>query len=55
MKALKKPLIVHIISGDKFASGYVNFMKMKMTEWEHSFFVRDIGFELKFINLEQII
>ena len=55
MKALKKPLIVHIISGDKFASGYVNFMKMKMTEWEHSFFVRDIGFELKFINREQII
>ena len=35
--------IVHIVSRDKFTAGYINFMKLRMTEWEHHFFVAASG------------
>lgn len=31
--------IVHLITNDKFTVGYVNFMKMYMTEYEHFFLI----------------
>lgn len=41
-----KDIIVHIINRDKFTSGYINFMKLRMSEWEHHFFTRDSGFDV---------
>ena len=36
-------IIVHVIARDKFTAGYINFMKLRMTEWEHHFFVAASG------------
>ena len=36
-------IIVHFISRDKFTTGYINFMKLRMTGWEHHFFITAKG------------
>ena len=35
----RKKSIVHIVYKDKFSVGYVNFMKLKMSEYEHYFLI----------------
>lgn len=39
--------ILHIIFRDKFTSGYINYMKIDMAQYEHIFFTEKDGFELK--------
>lgn len=47
--------IVHFIPGGVFASGYINFMKMKMNKYVHFFIMSDEGFELNLIDEKNII
>ena len=47
-------IIMHFIARDKFTTGYINFFKISMPEWEHHFFVSDNGFEIKPVNNENI-
>ena len=49
-----KQQILHIMCNDKFSSGYINFMKISMTEWKHEFVLLGTEFELKLINYDNI-
>lgn len=53
MKELDK--IAHIISRDKFTSGYINFMKLKFPMYDHYFLVRDAGFPLDLVDEKNVI
>lgn len=46
--------IVHFISRDKFTSGYINFMKLKMADYKHSFIISSNGFPLSLIDEEAV-
>lgn len=46
--------IVHILSYDKFTSGYVNFMKEIMDEWQHFFIMSPKYVEDEFVNCDNI-
>lgn len=46
--------IVHFVSRDKFTSGYINFMKIKMRDYEHSFIILSKGFPLSLIDENSI-
>ena len=51
----EKDKIAHIVSRDKFTSGYINFMKLKFPQYEHSFFIRDTGFPLHLVDMEHVV
>ena len=46
-------IIVHfVVTSPAFTAGYINFMKLRMTEWEHHFFVITTPYEIKPVNSE---
>lgn len=47
--------IVHMVKNDKFTIGYINFMKLIMTEWQHYFVVLGGIDENALINCDNII
>lgn len=46
--------IVHILSNDKFTTGYVNFMKEHMSQYRHIFIISGKAWENEFIDGEDI-
>lgn len=49
-----KMQVLHIVNRDKFSSGYINFMKVYMTEYEHAFVLKKDGFELELVDSENV-
>ena len=47
--------ILHIVNSDKFTSAYINYMKMIMTEWRHTFIFLDNGLEISLVNSSNIL
>ena len=46
-------IIVHfVVTSQAFTAGYINFMKLRMPEWEHHFFVMTTPYEIKPVNSE---
>lgn len=50
-----KPMIVHYVSRDKFTTGYINFMKTVMVEYDHYFITAAKGFALNPIKDARIV
>ncbi len=46
--------IVHILSNDKFTTGYVNFMKEHMSQYKHIFIISGKSWENQFIDNENV-
>lgn len=44
--------ILHIVYNDKFISGYINFLLMKMTNYQHTFIIANKNYELDLIEEE---
>lgn len=51
---MKKKTIVHVVTRDKFTSGYINFMKQMVQEYQHCFVLRNVGFDLKLVDDEYV-
>ncbi len=49
-------IIVHFIANSfAFTAGYINFMKLRMPEWEHHFFVSEPGrYSLDPVNMDNV-
>ena len=45
-----KKKILHIITNDKFTSGYINFMMSKMENYEHTFIITKGNFDLDLMD-----
>lgn len=52
---MKRKIVLHLITRDKFTTGYINFMKTHFTNINHYFVMLNEGFVLELIDYENTI
>lgn len=53
-KTCQKPIVLHIISSDKFTTGYINFMTKEVPSYNHFFVVLGMFDETGLINKNNV-